>query len=217
MSANSKSIKITGEGVYDGGSYDHVKVIGKGTITGDIEASMAKFVGEASVQGPATFNQCSLVGKADVNGNFISDQLKVAGDLFVDGSLKADRLQLKGFVTTYNHMQVETINGRGGFSVDGRVKVKNLMLNLQVALSRAKEISGESISVKSRCFFRKPGLLEVDVVEGQRIYLENTTAKIVKGKEVEIGPGCQIDVVEYEESYHCKSKNSDQIKEVYRI
>ena len=33
------------------------------------------------------------------------------------------------------------------------------------------------------------------------MWLENTSAKVVRGKQVTIGQGCVIDLVEYAESY----------------
>jgi cytoskeletal protein CcmA (bactofilin family) len=45
----------------------------------------------------------------------------------------------------------------------------------------------------------QPSILEVDTIEGDEIYLENTKADIVRGKHVTIGHGCRIERVEYSE------------------
>jgi hypothetical protein len=37
----------------------------------------------------------------------------------------------------------------------------------------------------------------VDTIEGDDIYLEHTTAKVMRGDTVDIGDGCEIDLVEY--------------------
>jgi len=39
--------------------------------------------------------------------------------------------------------------------------------------------------------------LRANVIEGDEVHLEDTTAETVRGKTVEIGPGCQIGTVEY--------------------
>ncbi|MNR67595.1 hypothetical protein D3C85_1916860 [compost metagenome] len=48
-------------------------------------------------------------------------------------------------------------------------------------------------------FFRPSphAAVTVAVIEGDDIYLENTRAKVVRGNQVVIGPGCEIDLVEY--------------------
>lgn len=53
--------------------------------------------------------------------------------------------------------------------------------------------------------------LIADVIEGDRVYLENTEAAVVRGKEVIIGPGCSIGTIEYENKYECDPHS--QIKE----
>ncbi len=45
---------------------------------------------------------------------------------------------------------------------------------------------------------RRRGDLRVGRVEGEEVYLEDTRADLVKGKEVRIGPYCTIQVVEAE-------------------
>ena len=43
--------------------------------------------------------------------------------------------------------------------------------------------------------------LTTDVIEGDDIYLEYTKAKIVRGKDIELGQGCEIGLIEYKDSY----------------
>jgi hypothetical protein len=44
------------------------------------------------------------------------------------------------------------------------------------------------------------GSLEADTIEGDEIFLENTKARVVRGKKIQIGEGCKIESVEYSES-----------------
>ena len=50
-------------------------------------------------------------------------------------------------------------------------------------------------------FGKEVGSLAAKVIEGDDIYLENTTADMVRGNKVKIGPGCQIGVVEYRDDF----------------
>jgi cytoskeletal protein CcmA (bactofilin family) len=49
-------------------------------------------------------------------------------------------------------------------------------------------------------------ILEAEIIEGDEIMLENTTAKIVRGNNVMLGAGCDIGTVEYKSNY---VKNGD--------
>jgi cytoskeletal protein CcmA (bactofilin family) len=50
-------------------------------------------------------------------------------------------------------------------------------------------------------------ILTSNIIEGDLIYLENTNAKIVRGKNVTIGAGCKIELVEYKESFKKDEKS----------
>ena len=39
--------------------------------------------------------------------------------------------------------------------------------------------------------------LKAETIEGDDVYLEHTTAQVVRGNTVTIGEGCEIDLVEY--------------------
>ncbi|MCL6576409.1 hypothetical protein [Kyrpidia sp.] len=41
----------------------------------------------------------------------------------------------------------------------------------------------------------------METIEGDDIYLENTRARVVRGTRVQIGPGCQIGLLEYSEDF----------------
>ena len=44
------------------------------------------------------------------------------------------------------------------------------------------------------------GDVQANLIEGDEIYLENTRADVVRGKQIEIGPNCKIKLIEYSES-----------------
>ncbi|MEX2460391.1 MAG: hypothetical protein WD469_03695 [Paenibacillaceae bacterium] len=76
--------------------------------------------------------------------------------------------------------------------------------------SQVKEIGGEKIRIRRASqlhpfnFFFKPSsqaVLSVSVIEGDDIYLKHTKAKVVRGNRVIIGPGCEIELVEYKGHY----------------
>ncbi|EJD68183.1 YhbF [Bacillus sp. 916] len=90
-------------------------------------------------------------------------------------------------------------------------------IHLRYDRSRVKEIGGTSITVRRKPGFlkRKAGTLSAELIEGDAIYLEYTEADIVRGKHVEIGPGCKIEKIEYQTS--CKSHEKSTVQEHIQI
>jgi len=57
--------------------------------------------------------------------------------------------------------------------------------------------------------------LPINLIEGDEIYLEYTTAKAVRGKNVTIGRGCNIELVEYVDNFN--QHNDSFIRESKKI
>jgi cytoskeletal protein CcmA (bactofilin family) len=203
----TKRLKVVGEGSYPGGDYEKVKITGQGTVSGDVRALEAKVTGEGRVRGKAQVNQLKVVGKLTIDEELSSNDINIIGELNVGGSVKANTVQTRGFFNSTGNVELEKLNVRGGVTIKGLLNVGNLEINLQNAPSRAAEIGGETIKVKSRSFFTKSYTLEADIIEGDNIHLEHTTARMVRGNHVEIGPGCQIEKVEYRSTFTNKGHN----------
>ena len=52
--------------------------------------------------------------------------------------------------------------------------------------------------------------LNVELIEGDDISLEATSAQIIRGRRVKVGDRCRIDTVEYGESLEVSSKAAIQ-------
>ncbi|HRU22306.1 MAG TPA: hypothetical protein P5113_06475, partial [Candidatus Bipolaricaulis sp.] len=89
------------------------------------------------------------------------------------------------------------------------------------------EIGGENIDIRASSGFNFGislsrglrfgvgiGTLTVGEIEGDQVHLEATTADVVRGKIVHIGPGCRIGRVEYTESLdvHPEAEVREKIK-----
>ncbi|WP_421383268.1 hypothetical protein ACOJQI_02610 [Bacillus salacetis] len=210
----TKRLKVVGEGSYPGGDYEKVKITGQGTVSGDIRALEAKVTGEGRVRGKAAVNQLKVIGKLTIDEELSGNEMNIIGELNVGGSVKANTVKARGFLNSTENVELEKLHVKGGININGLLNVGNLEINLQNAPSRAGEIGGETIKVKSRSFFTKSYILEAEVIEGDNIYLEHTTAKMVRGNHVEIGPGCQIEKVEYRSTFTSKDKNILDAKKI---
>jgi len=125
-------------------------------------------------------------------------------------------------------VEADIFKASGGFHIEGLLSADRIEVRLG-GRCQAKEIGGEKIEVR-RGGFKQKGIildslikmlagggtaeLQASQIEGDEIYLEYTTADIVRGKHIQIGPGCHIGTVEYEESLevHSNAKVDKQMK-----
>ncbi|MGD6968345.1 bactofilin [Rossellomorea vietnamensis] len=210
----TKQLKVIGEGTYPGGDYEKVKVTGQGKVSGDLRAVETKVTGEGHVKGKAAINQLKVTGKLTIDEELSSNEINIIGELNVGSSLKANTGTVRGFLNSSGNAELEKLHVKGGVNINGLLNVGELIINLQGAPSKAVEIGGETIKVKGRSFFSRPQTLQAELIEGDSIYLENTTAKMVRGSNVEIGPGCHIEKVEYRSTFINKDKTILEAKKI---
>lgn len=213
----NKNLKVIGEGSYPGGDYENIKVTGQVEISEDVSSQETKIIGECHIKGNATMDQVHVTGSLSIDEELNSNSIKVIGELNVRKSMKANKLDMRGFLNGAENVELEEMNLKGGFNITGLLNVGDLQVNLQIAPSKVGEIGGEKIIIKSRSFLKRSYTLEAEVIEGDNIYLEHTTAKIVRGNDIEIGPSCHIEKVEYRSTFTNKEKNSKNILQVNQI
>lgn len=224
-----RDLIISGSGSAGGGNYHRVKINGSGEVTGDIECIDLKVNGSAKLQGNIQAESASINGSSVILGNLVADKLKVQGhaDITGDvtgketrvqgsarikGSLSGEDIKIEGGCSIGGDCEAEVFLAKGSFKIGGLLNAGHIDIILYGGC-RAKEIGGEKITVK------KPGIahklkrlifsyifrvnvdLQADVIEGDEIYLEHTNARIVRGTNVRIGPGCEIELVEYKNQF----------------
>jgi cytoskeletal protein CcmA (bactofilin family) len=234
-------IKTAGGGSFAGGIYGEVTFNGSGTINGDVDAITIRVNGAGTSNGNAKAEAIVVNGTASFNGDVQSNELTVNGDanirdsagigrlivkgnLSIGGSLAAHEVDLRGFLRMGGDCQAEAFTGEGGFNVGGLLNSGNVDVVVQ-APSSAREIGGERIVIRqpSGSIASLTGLLTVfsekrltvNTIEGDVVWLENTTAKVVRGKQVTIGQGCVVELVEYAESY--TPAGAPQVREARKV
>ncbi len=179
-----RDLKMSGTGTSSGGVFDKVNILGECDIDGDIECDKFKAMGTANVRGNMRAGSVRIVGTVDVDGKLEAEQVKVTGELNVKGDCSAESIHL-----------------RGAFSIDGLLNAGTVDIRLY-GPANAKEIGGGFIRVRPHLRMFSGGKeLSVDTVEGDDIHLEYTTAKVVRGSTVYIGPGCDIALVEFQKEF----------------
>ncbi|GED32655.1 polymer-forming cytoskeletal protein [Brevibacillus centrosporus] len=187
-------------------------------VDGDVHASRGKIEGNANICGAAHFENMEVYGQLDVNGDMTFTQLRVDGSVKVHGSVSGEEILLNGFLKATGDCEAEVFKAKGAFTIGGLLNAGHVSIHLHGS-SEAREIGGEHIEVRKagistlnklmKQFFNNT--LSVDTVEGDEIYLEYTRAKIVRGTNIEIGPGCEIDLVEYSGEF--RQDSSSRVKE----
>ncbi len=220
-----RDLKISGASVSTGGEYKDVRVSGASKITSDITCETMKISGAITMDGNVKAESCKVAGACKVNGSIDSKEIKISGGSKIMGSLNGKEISLSGGIkvgesikSTYlrlageikvgGDIECEYFNLEGGITSGGVVNCETCELNLATP-SEMNELVGAKITVKETngnvggllktIFGKGTGTLKVNVIEGDEIYLENTTCENVRGQRVTLGPGCKIVNIEYSE------------------
>jgi cytoskeletal protein CcmA (bactofilin family) len=235
---------ISGTMSASGGTFGQVKISGQASVKGDLECRTFKVAGSTDVEGHVRAEEATVKGTcwakgdlratrlrvdghADVKGDLHADHLELNGVAKVGKSLTGEELEVKGALTVRENCEAEVFKIKGGFDIGGLLNAGRIEIVLYGG-GKAREIGGETIEVKRQSFrfnlaqfvkslFSIPveQILTAETIEGDDLDLEFTKAKVVRGNNVKIGPGCEIDLVEYknglEISPEAKVKEQKQI------
>ncbi|WP_274648556.1 bactofilin [Paenibacillus humicola] len=199
-----KSVTITGTGSVSGGLYQRVNILGEAELFGDIQCESFKCTGNSHSKGSMTARKYRLQGEASISGDLKAVELTSLGQIDVEGAVRGGKMTVRGQLSAGGSCEADRLTVKGAVSVGGLLSAEQLDISLY-GPSEAKEIGVGTISVKRKAiqtikqWFTPQGAAELraGTIEGDTIYLEHTTADVVRGNRVELGPGCKIGLVEY--------------------
>ena len=217
-------LEVSGVSQMPGGTYGDVEISGAGKIEGNLRCKSLDISGAGKVNGDVICDgDVDSSGAGSINGSLVAenldssgaftvkngctilDLLDVSGSFRCEGPLTAHRTDLSGAFQCSGDVSCEEFEGECVCEIDGLLNAEVVDLKL-AGNSSIGAIGGSRISVcgKKRGWLLgvQFGTLSTATVEGDEIYLEHTIADVVRGKTVEIGPGCRIRRVEYGESLH---------------
>ncbi|MFZ1081445.1 MAG: hypothetical protein WAO19_05915 [Candidatus Kryptoniota bacterium] len=234
-------LKIIGDSSSSGGHYNSAKVIGdcivngnldcvrfkcvgNSKINGDVETKEAKIIGSTSITGFLKSDNIRVTGNVDVNGDINSKDIVIRGGVDTKGGIKSDEIRIKGYVTIKKNCEAEIFRSEGPLAIGGLLNAESIEIRIH-SICKITEIGGERIDVrrghgsKLERIFKSiflpadfyGGKLVTDCIEGDQVRLEYTKAKVVRGKNVVIGDGCEIDLVEYAEE--CRINGHSAVKQ----
>ncbi|WP_375105016.1 hypothetical protein ACDZ28_14230 [Paenibacillus sp. RS8] len=181
-----------------------LKVRGSLILQEDIRADTVDVVGHLSAQKNVTTVKLKVSGDCSIGGHCRAEQVINLGGLRVQ-QLQANRLQSSGYFSAAQNVAVET------FYAEGAVKIHRLTAgsSIELRLGNRSTIevmkSSGTITIKPSLklmnalipYFRK---LTCETIEGTSIMLYRTTADLVCGEDIIIGPGCSIGEIRYSKS-----------------
>lgn len=230
---------ISGSGSASGGLYKKVKISGTGKINGDIDcvdfgcsgsgkiygditSTVTKISGSTKIEGSVNSGTVTISGHSDIDGNLSVEKIKISGSTDIKGTLTGEHVEIHGSATVGGNCETDLFSVEGSFTIDGLLNADTIDIRLH-GRSVVKEIGGEKIQVKKA--YKPFGLdklfkvfgqkLTTEIIEGDDIYLEYTQAKVVRGNNVHIGQGCEIQLVEYKNDF--QQVDDAKVKESKRI
>ena len=243
MSAEARGdLKYSGNMTIPGGVYKRVDFNGNVTVDGDMDCLDIRVNGNYEGSGSLKANTGRIHGNAKIKGDFESGDIDVNGSMTIGGDMAVKEIKTNGKLVVKGDVQSDTIDANGEFRVRGNCNAESFLITGMFTVeqtlnagkidagifgpSSVKEIGGEKITVRkgghklAKAFatlFDTMSLyktrLEAETIEGDNIELEHTTAKVVRGNNVTIGDGCEIDLVEYTGEFK-KSLKASVLKHV---
>ncbi len=228
-------MKISGAGMIGPGEYESVHISGSGKseglvrcselhISGAFKGESFECSGEAHISGSGKFNGYFSAKELRVSGAFralgevnIEDQVRLSGAVICEKNLKTGELHSTGATKVSGDIEAETALITGGIHCEGLFNAEDIKIHLSgnnhseigsvgCGKIRVENRNGETGLIQ-KLFGRKKSMLKVnESIEGDEIFLENTEAKTVIGRNVVIGEGCKIENLQYSESAEISEK-----------
>ena len=226
-----------------GNVYEHVSISGSGTIEGTLHCSSISTAGSGRMSGDVFCEgKISTAGSCRFDGNIECDLISIAGSVSIGKNVKCNTMKTAGATRIGGGIEGKEIKIAGSLEAKGDVSGENVVIagcstiggllnaeNLEIKINgtnRINEIGCTRLDVhpepheQFKIFGKRfggyvNGKLICKTIEGDELILSFTEADAVRGKNVKIGPGCEISRVEYSESIEI-DKNAT-VKEELKI
>lgn len=156
---------------------------GASKVCGNMECETARCSGATEVYGDVTFRELTMSGVSKIHGNASGENVRISGITEIGGLLNAENIEIfiDASVMRESQVRIKEI-GCTNITVTPRTNGFNSIFD---------SLFGKKGTI-CRC-----ALVCCEVIEGDEVNLFGTKAKIVRGRNVKIGEGCEIERVEY--------------------
>lgn len=199
--------QINGIGKINGGTFNQVKVDGIGEVIGDMTCNSFHCNGKGKIRGNVVSKFFQVQGMCKVMGKLESLEIRIEGTATIEDGIVSEKVNCNGVLSLDAGCEAEVFTAAGKIDIYGLLNADQVQLEL-LAKCRVRDIGGGQIIVqqgKSKgewmnkiisSFVGAPQLI-AETIEGDQIKLEYTKAQVVRGNNITIGPGCEIERVEY--------------------
>lgn len=220
------TVSISGSGKLQGNvKCESIHCSGAAKVQGDVVAGHIASSGAVKVEGSVDCKeQVSISGSFQAGGDVAAAELKCSGSVRIGGGVQCGTCRVSGSFEAGKSVRCRVFRSSGGVRVPsmeaeevklaGRTEIPGLLNaeTIRISADSDSEVGDIGCGTLEVCrdpeprwttffgFRRRGGCLRVNTIEGDVIHLENTWANVVRGKQVTIGPGCQIRRVEYTDS-----------------
>ncbi|MCS6903353.1 MAG: polymer-forming cytoskeletal protein [Candidatus Bipolaricaulota bacterium] len=211
---------------------ERMRTVGSCIVEGDVYADEINVAGTQVVECSVKAKGITSAGLLKVTNDVEAEKFLSRGGFEIGGLLSAEEIKIElggGKVTEIGGTRIE-VRRRGrafwGWRREPRVHLylergrgsEGLLESIFEELGQIGEEVERAVSESLGHTFgwsRGSGYLEAETIEGDEIFLENTKARAVRGKKIQIGEGCEIESVEYSESLEIAP--GAQVKEQKRV
>ena len=189
---------------------------GSQQVGGSLVAGSIKISGACKVGKDVEADQFYSKGRFTVEGLLSADQIKVELGRFGSGcrarEIGGERIEVRGGgpCWEWDAEELELKLGKVGHKLEQGLGHLRDRFGIGIEIGDIDKLVEEIVkfgekvraNIEVKLDDAAQAALEVDVIEGDQIVLEHTRAKVVRGKEITIGPGCVIERVEYSVTLH---------------
>nr|WP_306659844.1 polymer-forming cytoskeletal protein [Bacillus sp. AFS017336] len=223
-------VKVSGSAKFNGKvETEYFNCSGSAKCLSDVDAKKMSVSGSASIDGKVSGGDVNVSGSFKTKGDLNVKSINVSGSMKTTGIVKAEVITVKGSLSTEKGSECEVFTAKGHLSMNGLLNAENVKITHggfgylpHNGFSYIPEIGGETIEISrfddnnifARLFsklFNNRLNFKADVIEGSAVKIDYTTASVVRGDAVTIGPKCVIELVEYTEDVqiHPSAKVTD--------
>ena len=224
-------MQISGSGNIPAGEYENIRISGSGSLYGHVKCTSLRVSGSSHGESIVCSQDIRISGSthmekdvqaADLHvsgslncgGNLtVQNEISLSGGMHCEKNIKCGTLYVSGGITANANIEAETATINGGICCDGLLNAEQIQIKLEgVGKSSIGSIGCSRLSVEKRKIKklfgrRKKGILSVkNDIEGDEIYVEYVTCPRVSGRTVKVGKGCEIELLQYSDSYEIHEK-----------
>jgi cytoskeletal protein CcmA (bactofilin family) len=226
------NVSVVGNGIFNSPvDCVYIKVAGDCMINGDLKSVTGVVAGSINIKGSLSADMFKVAGNMTVDDNTSIKNLITHGNTTIRGNISSEKIDANGYFTIEGNCNSEVFKSKSiVMKLNGLLNADEIDIQIYGG-NFVQEIGGEKIMIRrgSESIFKRlkliksmlsphdmyKGNLTTDTIEGDEIYLEYTTAKVVRGKNVTIGKGCNIELVEYVDDFN--QHNDSVVRESKKI